>query len=199
MIRPNYAQDEPPVELSIGGNSYPIQTDYRIWIEALDLMRDISFVKDDEERNQKSIGKLAQLEELVFGDVIEEDVEEVINALSKFANGYPMAPIRQHESPYVGFSYKYDIDAIIIAIRNQSGIDLSYRCKYYHWWLFLLEFRTLCGEHYILNLIGARTYEGQDKDLVKRRNDCTLPYEYSEDEIEEYRQMEELFEKGEAT
>ena len=88
-------------------------------------------------------------------------------------------------------------NAIIIAIRNQSGKDLSYRCSHYHWWLFLLEFQTLCGEHYILNLIGARTYEGQDKDLVKRRNDCALPYEYSEEEMEEYEQMAAEFDKGE--
>lgn len=199
MIRPNYAQDKPPMELSIGGNSYPIQTDYRIWIEALDLMRDISFVKDDEERNRKSIEKFTQLEAMVFGDIIPEDAAEVLTALAEFSAGYPMAPVRQHESPYQGYSFKYDINSIIIAIRNQSGRDLSYRCEYCHWWEFLLEFRTLCGEHYILNLIGARTYEGQDKDLVKRRNDCALPYEYSEDEMEEYRQMEELFEKGEAT
>ena len=122
-----------------------------------------------------------EIQLLVFGGVLaEEDPAEVLTAVAEFSRGYPGLPV-QGDAGDALFSFDWDINAIVIAIRNQSGIDLSYRrTEPFHWWEFLLEFQTLCGEHYILNLMGARSYRGRDKELLRRKRMCALPAEETE-------------------
>lgn len=193
-MRPNLAQDAPPTALTIGGVSYPIDSDYRTWIGVIKLMEELDFSTKDEARFERSVRHFMEIEEAVFGRVLEDaDVNEVLNELIKFSKGYPCAPMKDSVGRYRTYSFEYDLNSIIIAIRNQSGIDLSYKCRHFHWWLFLLEFRTLCGEHYILHLMQARGYEGQDRDLIRRREACALPEEYTEEEKAEYEALDALF------
>ena len=154
-MRPNYAMDAPPTSIEVGGYLYPCETDYRVWLEVLRLMRDLRPEAED------TADVVLAIQEKVFGGwLADEDPAEVLKAVAAFSRGYPMAPIGdtgRSDGPV--YSFDYDLNAIIIAIRNQSGIDLSYRrATPFHWWEFLLEFQTLCGNHYILNLMDARGY-----------------------------------------
>ena len=196
-MRPNYAQDAPPTEISVGGFAYPANTDYRVWIDVLRLMRGLDVAGDDPAQMERNIEIIHEMETLVFGDVLaDEDEVDVLAAISEFSKGYPSAPIRQDIGGAQTFSFDYDLNEIIIAIRNQSGIDLSYRRKeQFHWWEFLLEFRTLCGDHYILNLMEARGYRGKDKDMILRRQRCALPVEYTAAEQAEIDAFEAMFEE----
>ena len=186
-MRPNYAQDAPPTEILVGGFSYACNTDYRIWIEVLRLMGDIRLDDQTEEGLDRTANQIIELEELVFGGFLsDESPADVLKAISDFAKGYPTAPshARSEEETY---SFDYDLNEIIIAIRNQSGIDLSYRrTEPFHWWEFLLEFRTLCGNHYILNLMEIRGYKGKDAEMRKRRQEYALPERFTAAELEEY-------------
>ena len=128
-----------------------------------------------------SVGGVRRIDEiqlLVFGGVLaEEDPAEVLTAVAEFSRGYPGLPVQVGTDAPL-FSFDWDINAIVIAIRNQSGIDLSYRrTEPFHWWEFLLEFQTLCGDHYILNLMEARSYCGHDRELLRRKRMCSLPAE----------------------
>ena len=116
----------------------------------------------------------------------DENPMDVLVAISEFTKGYPTAPVRNRKQANT-YSFDYDLNDIIIAIRNQSGIDLSYcRTEPFHWWESLLEFRTLCGEHYILNLMEIRGYTGKDQEMRRRAQDCALPQRYTRAEMEEY-------------
>lgn len=184
-MRPNYAQDAPPTSIEVGGFAYPCETDFRVWVEVLRLLRRIDLRLTDEAGARRTLDRIMEIEQLVFGGVlVDEDPVEVLMAVVAFSKGYPMAPTRDTggaDAPL--FSFEYDLNAIIIAIRNQSGIDLSYRRKEpFHWWEFLLEFHTLCGSHYMLNLMEARGYKGKDRDLLKRKYACALPEEYTDAE-----------------
>lgn len=184
-MRPNYAQDAPPTSIEVGGFAYPCETDFRVWIEVLRLLRRIDLRSTDEAGARRVLDRIVEIEQLVFGGVLtDEDPAEVLMAVVAFSKGYPMAPMRDTGGADVPlYSFEYDLNAIIIAIRNQSGIDLSYRRKEpFHWWEFLLEFHTLCGSHYILNLMEARGYKGKDRDLLKRKYACALPEEYTDAE-----------------
>lgn len=194
-MRPNFAQDAPPTEITVGGFSYACNTDYRVWIEVVQLIAKLNLHPKTDESARKTIDSILEIERLVFGKRLEADFGEVLKCISEFSKGYPMAPIKSTASEAPTYSFDYDLNAIIIAIRNQSGIDLSYRCKYFHWWEFLLEFQTLCGDHYILNLMEARGYRGKDKELRRRRDACALPYEFTPEEIEEYEIMMSEFEE----
>ena len=41
MFRPNFAQDAPPGEYIRGGADCPVNVDFRIWIDVLDLAREL--------------------------------------------------------------------------------------------------------------------------------------------------------------
>lgn len=185
MLRPNLAMDAPPTEISVGGVSYPVNTDYRVWLQVLELMKRWRSEADTPELRQNNAEILTSMQMLIFGGVLaDEDPAEVLAAIIVFLRGYPSATMNSaDESGPAVYSFQYDLNEIIIAIRNQSGIDLSYRRKDpFHWWEFLLEFRTLCGEHYILNVMEARGYKGKDAELLKRKRQCALPVEHTADE-----------------
>lgn len=200
-MRPNLAQDPPPTEITVGGAVYPVNVDFKVWLDIRRLLRQLIPDSDAAEARRRNAEVLDEIEELAFGGVlVDETPDAVISALSDFLQGYPNAPIQgdsdgggSHEPT---FSFEYDLNYILLAIRNQSGIDLSYRRKEpFHWWEFLLEFKTLCGNHYILNLMEARGYSGKDKDLLKRKRQCALPREYTAAEQAEIDAFNALFEE----
>lgn len=184
MMRPNLAQDAPPTEITVGGVVYSIDTDYMAWIEVLCMMRDIVTMPTTPEHARKNTEIFVRIEEKIFGHVIPHPVNEVLDAVREFANGYPEAPVsandRQRAQTY---SFEWDLNYIILAIRNQSGIDISYNRKEpFHWWLFLMEFRSLCGDHYILRLMEIRGYDGKDPEMKKQAQRYALPRETTGDD-----------------
>ena len=146
-MRPNYAQDAPPTEISVGGFAYPANVDYRVWIDVLRLLREIDLNAEDAQQKCRTMETIDEIERLVFGDVlVDESPADALLAILEFSRGYPSAPMEPERGGPQTYSFDYDLNEIIIAIRNQSGIDLSYRRKEpFHWWEFLLEFKTLCG------------------------------------------------------
>lgn len=196
-MRPNYAQDAPPTSISVGGVNYRCNVDYRVWIEVLRRMRKIDPSAQSPDQMRENLRRIDEIECLVFGGVLaEEDPAEVLTAVAEFSRGYPGLPA-QGDAGDALFSFDWDINAIVIAIRNQSSIDLSYRrTEPFHWWEFLLEFQTLCGEHYILNLMEARSYRGRDRELLRRKRMCALPAKESDDDRAAAEAFNALFEGG---
>lgn len=180
MLRPNFAMDAPPVVISVGGADYSVDTDYRTWLEVVRLLRDFIPGADTPAQQLHNAEAYERLMQLVFGCTLNDaDPGEVLDGIARFAAGYPSAPMQPSGEPPT-YSFEFDLNEIIIAIRNQSGIDLSYRrTEPFHWWEFLLEFRTLAGEHYILSLMELRGYKGDDKKMLDAKRRCALPVEHT--------------------
>ena len=196
-MRPNFAQDAPPTSIEVGGYSYPCETDYRVWLEVLRKLENIQLDDESVESIRKGVEQIIDIEKTVFGGaLVDEDPFDVLHAITDFSKGYPSAPVHG-SSQERGFSFNYDLNEIIIAIRNQSGIDLSYRrTEPFHWWEFLLEFRCLAGDHYITNVMQIRTYKGKDPELQKLKREYALPVEYTDAERAEYEAWSREFEEG---
>ena len=193
-MRPNYAQDPPPTEITVGGFSYTVNTDYRLWIDVLGMMKSLITAPSTMEHMMHNTDIIREMEIKVFGKTIPHPAAEVLNAVSAFSMGYPEAPVGEGENSVQTYSFDYDLNYIIIAIRNQSGIDLSYRRKEpFHWWEFLLEFRALCGEHYILRLMSIRGYDGKDKDMQRQARRFALPRETTADDQAILDEFDSLF------
>lgn len=194
-MRPNYAQDAPPTSLEVGGFSYPVQVDYRVWMDVLSALEDWIDGASEEEQLRHNAEIYDRVQQLVFGGrLVEEEPAQVLEAVVAFAQGYPAVRAQEKDDGPPLFRLEEDINAIVIAIRNQSGIDLSYRRKEpFHWWEFLLEFQTLCGDHYILNLMEARGYRGDDPELQRRRRMCELPRKKTAGDAARLREIGELF------
>lgn len=194
MPRPNLAQDAPPTELLVGGVSYSINVDFRVWIDVMyDLRKLISAPKTAEDvfNNAEVIDAI---ECAVFGSVIPAPAHDVLAAITEFSVGYPSAPIESDGRSVETYSFDWDLNYIIIAIMNQFGIDLTYRRKEpFHWWEFLLYFHALCGDHYILRLIEIRGYDGKEPELKRQARRYALPRETTADEQAMLDAFDEMF------
>lgn len=193
MLRPNWAMDAPPTSISVGGVSYAANTDYRVWLQVLELLKEWRSEPDTDEKRERNVQIAVELQVLIFGGVlVDEDIADIMRAISGFLRGYPSAPLGGGNEALL-YSFNWDLNAILIAIRNQSGRDLSWRCAQFHWWEFLLEFEMLCGDHMILQRIEARGYQGKDPELLKRKRRCALPVEQTADERDMLEEINRLF------
>lgn len=197
-MRPNFAQDAPPTEISVGGSAYKVDTDFRVWIDVQKELRKINLSTTDPDIMDENEVILENIERMIFGGVLaDENAIDVLKGIYEFLGGYPSLPVESDGGAPV-FSFEYDLNMIILAIRNQSGIDLSYRCKHFHWWEFLLEFQSLAGDHHILNIMEIRGYKGNDKDMLRAKRAHALPVEYSAEEQAQIDAFDALFQpKGE--
>lgn len=179
MLRPNYACDAPPTQIEVGGAMYDVETDWRVWIDITRLLGDLIPNADTDERRRHNAETWSQIQELAFGGaLVDEHPAEVMRAVCDFAQGYPCAPMRREAGGPRVLSHDYDLNWIVLAIRAQFGVDLSYhRNEPFHWWEFRLMEQALSGDHYILSLMDARGYKGKDPELIKRRRMCALPKE----------------------
>lgn len=193
-MKPNYAMDAPPTEITVGGIPYKAETDYRVWIEVQQELRRINMSTTDPETMDENERVLEAIERRIFGGVlVDENAIDVLRGIYEFLAGYPSLPVESEGGPPV-YSLEHDLNMIIIAIRNQSGIDLSYRRKEpFHWWEFLLEFQSLCGDHHILSLMEIRGYKGTDKEMLRNKRRYALPIEYSAEEQAEIDAFDALF------
>lgn len=199
-MRPDYAHDAPPTEIMVGGVGYKTETDYRVWIDVQKDLRRINLNTTDPGAMEENEIILEDIERRIFGGVLaDENAIDVLKGIYEFIGGYPSLPVEGDGSAPV-FSYEYDLNMIILAIRNQSGIDLSYRRKEpFHWWEFLLEFQSLAGDHHILNLMEIRGYKGTDKDMLRMKRAHALPTEYTAEEQAQIDAFDAMFRpKGES-
>ena len=189
----NIATKAPPEAVTVNGGVYSIHTDFRIWIEIFDVFM---FRSDDADALLECV-KMAFCEPDKV--MAEQNPKDVLDAMCEFLKGYPketyddqpdFSPkIDEDMSKERDYDFKYDLNWIVLAIRNQSGIDLSYRCEHFHWWLFLLEFESLEDHHYISALRRVRSYDGDDKEKLRVKQMYALPVRYT---AEERRQLEEF-------
>lgn len=170
----NFAENEPPKKLEINGSTYKIATDFKVWIRVSRLLEEMD--KDDLSSCMRSAAKISKI---VFGKIINEPAGDMLKAVVWFLKGYPkkrsaLESGAGHEERI--FSFETDLNALIIAIRNQSGIDLSYRrTEPFHWWEFLLEIETLEDRHAICKIMGYRAYGGENKELLMLKQKYALP------------------------
>lgn len=185
---------QPPRHITINDTEYPINWDFKVWVEISLLFQQID-PENPENENQEL---LLQAVYLAFDCIVNEPAQDVINAMVEFMQGYPVTDNGytqlESESGEKLYSFKHDINYIVIAIRNQSGIDLTYRrSEPFHWWDFMLEFQTLEAEHYICKIMGYRGYTGEDKEYIKLREIHALPRELTRSEQRMVDELNEVF------
>lgn len=196
MLRPNMAMDAPPAEISVGGVLHPIRTDFRIWIEVGEKLRELLPTMESEAEILHNAFVLAELCEMTLGKPAEwkrgEDYMEFLREIGAFIAGYPRAPVGSGENGARTYSFEWDINEIIMAILCQYGVDLRFGAEC-HWWIFLEYFRNLAGEHQILKLMEIRGYDGKDAELKKRAARFALPKAQTAADARTIKEINELF------
>lgn len=193
------ADTPPPEHIAVNGKLYQCNIDYRVWAKImLTAQENLYGATNSEEQVIHNLATFADMQILAFNQVIPEPAMDTLQAMFEFMRGYPRENNGYNQEETDGgaktYSFKHDMNLILLAIRNQSGINLSYRrTEPFHWWLFLLEFQSLTSEHLIVNVMAWRGYEGNDKEMVTRRNRVALPKEYTRSELVMQEQLRDTF------
>ena len=198
-MRPNYAQDAPPTVITVGGSDYPVKWDYRVWLEILSKLRQLNIHPKDEAARQKLTEDLLDVQTLAFGGVLtDESPDDALRAILDFSKGYPSSLGSGSSGGDSGeplISLEHDLNSLVLAIRAQYGVDLSYRrTEPFHWWEFLLLVQNLSGHHHVLDLVEVRAYTGKDRAMLRRKYAAALPVELSAEEQEEWEAFSSQFE-----
>lgn len=195
----NLATQKPPITLKIGGKIYPVDVDYLTWIEITGLFDEFDFKAMQQPGyvlDEIDVKTLKRIEKLAFGGLIRESAGDVLAAVTTFACGYPQPHGEGSglKAKRRVLDFEQDLNSIIIAIRDQSGIDLTEKGDTpFHWWRFLVEFHNLTGEHHICKLMELRAYDGDDKDMKRARDAVALPPKITHRAQKQEDEMAKLF------
>ena len=154
--------ESPHESLIIDGIEYPIDTDFRVWIEFQNLM----LKKNTQEEKAADLCFFISEQSLPFS-------ENTLNAIIEFFKGGDNKKSKVENKPP---SYDFDTDGSLIysAFLTQYDIDLT-EVKM-HWWKFKALFGSLEENHIISKVMWARNADTkgmskQMKDYVKSLNE----------------------------
>lgn len=141
---------KPPESIEIGGKAYPVDTDFRTWVEFSSKLRD---AKDDKSAFFELI-RFARSQKLpVKGDAFEKILE--FYACGKQAKAKKDDNKRSNaKKNRRAVDFEQDSDYIYAAFMAQYQIDLH--TAQLHWWDFLSLFHALGDEHLICKIMTYR-------------------------------------------
>lgn len=153
MREHNILLDALPSTVTIDGEEYPIETDFRIGIQFEMLLGDRSIQPED---------KIIIALKLYYGDRIPKDIRAAVDAAVDFYRCGVKPDERKAKGSAIGKRrmdkiYDFDADAALFyaAFLDQYGIDLN-DVDHLHWWKFMAMFEGLRRDHEIQRIMQIR-------------------------------------------
>lgn len=178
-----------PKSLEVNGIDYPINSDFKIGLLAIQVFNDKE-LKDSE--------KEFLILDMYFGieNLNPNDYEEAMKKIAWFIDGGK--EIHSQQSKKKLMDWEQDESMIFSAINKVAGKEVREE-KYIHWWTFLGYFNEV-GEGLFSSIIHLRTKMAngekltkEEKDFVKKNKDMVnLRDRYSEEEQEEIDRLNKL-------
>lgn len=159
----------PPSEIIVKGKSYPIPTDFRVW---LDLNEQFSNVSDKKEILNIFISFLVKNKLPVYKEAIDE-ILVFFNCGEKLKEENKSN--QRKKEKYIDF--KVDEELIFSAFISQYSIDL--RRDTVHWWDFIAMFSGLNEDHKISKIISYRAIDLKNVSKQSREHYRKLKAKYS--------------------
>lgn len=190
----NMLTDSLPDTLTISGRAYPIDTDFRVWIQYELLLTSGSELNDDE--------IFENILHLVFPEQHPPDgcEAETAEQIMWFYRCGKDEKKRSDNNDEDIFSYDYDDGYIVAAFKQQYGIHLNH--SKLHWWEFHAYMLALSENTEFVRIMGIRAMKinpklpAETKNYYQRMKQIyKLPVSR---EVEEHtRRIEEALMKGE--
>lgn len=155
MREANILLDALPTKVTVSGEEYPIDTNFRTGIQFEMLMGDRTLGK-----KEKALIALR----LYYGNNIPRDIDGAALAMVRFyrCGADPDERSETTARSAVGRRrmdkiYDFDVDAALFyaAFLTQYGIDLN-EIDYLHWWKFMAMFEGLSRDHEIQRIMQIR-------------------------------------------
>ncbi len=140
----NYLFDKMPQKLDIFGKRYPINTDFRAWMQLNE-----SVINEDPDE----FGRLANA---MFKCAVPQSEDFAIEAFKQMSWFLRCGeqPSEKRSGPNT-FSYSYDSNFIIAAFQEFYRIDLL-RTKYMHWWKFNMLLNAMSSQSELKERVRIR-------------------------------------------
>ena len=193
-----------PSTVGIDGNLYIINADFR------NILRIFALLKD---KNVNEYTRIETFKKWFFTEpeqieYIVENIsyESLIQAFTDFVNPKSENNIAQptstydeeNEEPETQFDYDFDADEIYSSLMSEYGIDLI-EIDFLHWYKFKILLLNLSSESAFKKKIELRFmdlshFTGQSlADMTKARETVQLPVEYTDEELQEMSEFENLW------
>lgn len=166
-----------PNAISIAGYVYLLNTDFRLWMDFPERMKD--FFE----------GKTERYTDLFAGDPAPI-TEEAIEQINAFYFQKPVVPRGSSDGEEV-LSFDIDSGYIYAAFLQAYGVDLT-ECDM-HWHKFQALLTALPEDTMLVRITSSRQYKGSEKELRELRHMWELPAEYTKEEKEAVEEFNEIF------
>lgn len=140
---------EPPESVTVQGKEYPIETDFRRWIEFQGML----VAKEDD---VKKAERLCGFMESLGLPPSQESLEAMMEFYSAASQEKPGAGKARPQA----FDFEQDSEFIFSAFWECYGVDLS--TVKLHWWRFKALFKSLPQDCEICRIMGYRTADMKD-------------------------------------
>lgn len=140
-----------PKEVTIEGEDYKINSDFRTSILFELLMQDNSISEED---------KIIQALELYY-PILPKNLNEAVEKILWFYRCGKDEVTNKNKGTGKStnvYSYDYDDDYIYSAFLDQYGVDLQ-DIEYLHWWKFKAMFKSLKEDNEIVKIMGYRAMD----------------------------------------
>ncbi|MCU7380854.1 bacteriophage Gp15 family protein [Clostridiales Family XIII bacterium ASD5510] len=166
-----------PNAIEVNGQLFFIKTDFRVWITFHERMR--QYMQGDTDGYKE-----------LFDGPAPWASEAVIKVLCAFYDT-PCELPRTTKSGGRVIDFDLDADRIFAAFLQAYGIDLT--TEDLHWHKFSALLAALPDDTLMCKVIGWRSYDGKEKDILKLKQAWALPLTISEEEREAMEEFNSLF------
>ena len=170
---------KPPKFIEVDGVGYPIETDFRVWI---DFSQKITNLSDEALLNE--ILKFIETQGL---PVSEESLQAV---LTFYSCGEKPKPEKKNASVSHGRAFDFEKDEELILAAFVSQYHINLRKEHLHWWDFIAMFKGLKDDEKICEIMGYRTMDINNVSDSQKAYYRRLKEKYSLDTVH-YASLEE--------
>ena len=157
-----------PEALTVGGEEYPIRTDYRNVLQVFEAFQDPELTQEE----KWIVAIYLMFEDFSCADDVIQaardgfNLEEAINQISWFISaGQPEKQVLEKPT----YNWKQDEQIIFSAVNKVAGRETR-ELEYLHWWTFLGYFNEV-GEGTFSFIVGIRHKLNKGKKLEKREKE----------------------------
>lgn len=182
---------ELPKSVTVAGKEYAIRTDFR------DILTILDALGDPDLDNSEKWTVLLDIFYVDFEHLPKQHYEEAAERAKEFID-MGLEGNEKVKRPAV-MDWTQDAPLIIPAVNRVMGKEVR-AIEYVHWWTFLSAYMEIgdCNYTQILNIRTkkqrGKKLEKWEQEYIRENHDIvTLKARYSEEEVEEQKQLEEFF------
>lgn len=166
----NIITDKLPESVSLCGKSYPIKTDFKVWLRFHEIIKD---------KGKSPAEKFTDAVLCCFDPYkcknLPDSYEETLSVLFSFFAGTPKGKNGTKPAEKV-FDFTEDADYIFASFFQEYGIDLSESSM--HWYKFLALLNGLSENSRLKKAVAWRSINLAEIEDTKRRNFCRKMKEF---------------------